>query len=172
MLRGTSSQTAHALTSEELGGFRVALAPESNQRVPPPSSEHPWLGRDARREVDFPEDASAVSEYMQMLLSEVRISTATYTDGQPATHVRIVRTGGDEYFAVAWQLGLEHMASLRGTTRRTRCSLWTMPQRSLLRRRTLPPTNHPGLRSSTCSRPLASTVTYKHIFTWGFTRAS
>ena len=31
-------------------------------------------------------------------------------------HVRIVRTGGDEYFAVAWQIGLEHMASLRGTT--------------------------------------------------------
>ena len=44
------------------------------------------------------------------------ISTATYADGQPATHVRIVRTGGDEYFAVAWQIGLEHMASLRGTT--------------------------------------------------------
>ena len=27
-----------------------------------------------------------------------------------------MRTGGDEYFAVAWQIGLEHMASLRGTT--------------------------------------------------------
>ena len=79
--------------------------------MPPPSTH----GCAARSEVDFPDDAAAVAEYMQ-LESEVRISTATYADGQPATHVRIVRTGGDEYFAVAWQIGLEHMASLRGTT--------------------------------------------------------
>ena len=109
MLRGTGSQTVHPPTSEELGDFQVALAPDSA------TAEHPWLGRAARSEVDFPDDDAAVTEYMQ-LESEVRISTATYADGQPATHVRIVRTGGDEYFAVAWQIGLEHMASLRGTT--------------------------------------------------------
>ena len=67
--------------------------------MPPPSTH----GCAARSEVDFPDDAAAVAEYMQ-LESEVRISTATYADGQPATHVRIVRTGGDEYFAVAWQI--------------------------------------------------------------------
>ena len=95
------------------------------------------------------------------LESEVRISTATYADGQPATHVRIVRTGGDEYFAVAWQIGLEHMASLRGTTGSSvqPICLWTMAQRSLPRRRTLPlpPTNHTGPSSTTWSRPLACT---------------
>ena len=82
MLRGTSSQTVHPLTSGELGDFQVALAPESA------TAEHPWLGRAARCEVDLPEDAAAVTEYMQ-LESEVHISTATYADGQPATHVPV-----------------------------------------------------------------------------------
>ena len=108
MLRGTGSQTVHPITFEELGDFQVALAPDSA------TAEHPWLGRAARSEVDFPDDDAAVTEYMQ-LESEVRISTATYADGQPATHVRIVRTGGDEYFAVAWQIGLEHMAYTRAS---------------------------------------------------------
>ena len=155
MLRGTGSQTVHPLTSAELTRSLATSRLLSHQRVPPPSTR----GCAARSEVDFPDDAAAVTEYMQ-LESEVRISTATYADGQPATHARGASCGpvGTSTSPSRGRSGSNTWPRC-AAPRRARCSLWTIAQRSLPRRRTLPlpPTNHPGPSSTTWSRPLAST---------------
>lgn len=104
LLHGEGCQTVHVLTVEDMGDFMQAIPSEAV------TNEHAWLGREENYGVDFPDDSVTDTSHLE---SELRSSVATYEEGEPSTHVRLVRSAAGDFFAVAWQLGLRHMGSLR-----------------------------------------------------------
>ena len=72
------------------------------------SSSHPWLASDAQPDACVEDDILDVRD----VLARVQGSINTFEDGPPKVHVAIVRDHA-KYLAIAWQLSLQHNATLR-----------------------------------------------------------
>ena len=67
-----------------------------------------WLASDAQPDACVEDDILDVRD----VLARVQGSINTFEEGPPKVHVAIVRDN-TEYFAIAWQLSLQHNATLR-----------------------------------------------------------
>ena len=93
---------SQGLSEEDMLNLQTAVVDESV------SSSHPWMASDAQPDACVEDDILDVRD----VLARVQGSINTFEDGPPKVHVAIVRDNA-EYFAIAWQLSLQHNATLR-----------------------------------------------------------
>lgn len=98
-------ERVHSLSNEEM--VRLLTAPV----VYGDEIEQPWLLM--RNAVDLRLTPEELVVTVAGLLGDVQRSLNEYAEGRPELHVRIVRNDDDTFFAVAWQVGSQHMATLR-----------------------------------------------------------
>ena len=88
---------SQGLSEEDMLNLQTAVVDESV------SSSHPWMASDAQPDACVEDDILDVRD----VLARVQGSINTFEDGPPKVHVAIVRDNS-EYFAIAWQLSLQH----------------------------------------------------------------
>ena len=93
---------SQGLSEEDMLNLQTTVVDESV------SSSHPWMASDAQPDACVEDDILDVRD----VLARVQGSINTFEDGPPKVHVAIVRDN-TEYFAIAWQLSLQHNATLR-----------------------------------------------------------